>query len=72
MAHPEPTMVIFKLSPEIAMLSAPFRFTHPLPLVPPFLLAQNPFLRTLQDMTSPDETFMPDISGYIRERTMVK
>ena len=42
MAHPEPTMVIFKLSPEIAMLSAPFHYTHPLPLVPPFLLAQNP------------------------------
>ena len=46
MAHPEPTMVIFKLSPEIAMLSATFRYTPPLPLVPPFLLAQNPFLRT--------------------------
>jgi len=40
-AHPEPTKAFLKLSPEMAMLSAPFRCTHPPPPVQPFLLKQN-------------------------------
>jgi len=40
--HPEPTKAFLKLSPETAMLSAPFRCTHPSPPIPPFLLKQNP------------------------------
>ena len=40
-AHPEPTKVFLKLSPEMAMLSVLFRCTHsPLPVLP-FLLKQN-------------------------------
>ena len=60
MAHSEPTNVFLKLSPETAMLSAPFRCTNPPPPVPPFLLKQNLF------PTSQDESFIPDISDYIR------
>jgi len=40
-ANPEPTKAFLKLSPETAMLSAPFGCTHPLPPIPPFLLKQN-------------------------------
>ena len=62
-AHSEPTKAFSKQSPETAMLSAPFGCTHPPPPVPPFLLLQS-----LQEVTSQEESFMPDISGYIRER----
>ena len=41
MAHSEPTKAFPKQSPETAMLSAPFRCTHPPPPIPPFLLKQN-------------------------------
>jgi len=40
-AHPVPTNVFLKLSPETAMLFPPFRFTHPPPTVLSFLLKQN-------------------------------
>jgi len=40
-AHPEPTKVFLKLSPEMAMMSAPFDYTHPPPPVPHILLNQN-------------------------------
>jgi len=40
-AHPEPTKAFLTLSPEIAVLSPPFRCTHPLPPIPLFLLKQN-------------------------------
>jgi len=67
-AHPEPTKVFLKLSPEMAMLSAPFRCTHPSPPIPHFLLKQNHLQRALQEVTSRDESFMPDTSSYIWER----
>jgi len=41
MAHPEPTKALLKQSPETAMLSTPFRCTHPPPPILPFLLKQN-------------------------------
>ena len=41
MAHPAPTKGYSLLSPDTAMLFAPFRCTHPPPLVPPFLLTQS-------------------------------
>ena len=41
MAHPVPTKAFLQPSPEAAMLSWPSAETHPPPLVPPFLLAQN-------------------------------
>ena len=41
MALPVPTKSLLKLSPDMAMLFAPFRYTHPPPPVPPFLLMQN-------------------------------
>jgi len=40
-AHPEPTKMFLKQSPETTMLSAPFRCTHPPPPVPHFRLIQN-------------------------------
>ena len=40
-AHPVPTKVFSKLSPETAMLFAAFGCTHPPPHVPPFLLTLN-------------------------------
>jgi len=56
----------------MAMLSALFGCTHPPPPVPYFLLSQNLVLslqlRSLQEVMSQDESFMPDISGYIREK----
>jgi len=36
-----PTKSLLRTSPDAAMLFAPFRCTHPPPLVPPFLLTQN-------------------------------
>ena len=41
MALPVPTKSLLKMSPDVAMLFAPFRCTHPPPPVPPFLLTQN-------------------------------
>jgi len=38
--HPESTKVFLTLSPETAMLSAPFGCAHP-PPIPPFKLKQN-------------------------------
>jgi len=55
-AHSEPTKAISKQSPETAMLSVPFGCTHPLPSVPAFLL------KSLEEVTSQEESFMPDIS----------
>ena len=51
-AHPELTKVFLKLGPEMVILSVPFRCTHPPPPVPPFLLKQTYFQRTLQEVTS--------------------
>jgi len=67
-AHQEPTKAFLKLSPEIAMLSAPFRCTHPRPPIPPFLLKQNLAPKSLQEVTSQDESFMQDLSSYILEK----
>ena len=36
-----PTKSLLGTSPGAAMLFAPFRYTHPPPPVPPFLLTQN-------------------------------
>ena len=41
MALPEPTKSLLKMSPDVAMLFAPFGCTHPPLPVPPFLLTQN-------------------------------
>ena len=41
MALPMPTKLLLKMSPDAAMLFAPFGCTHPLPPVPLFLLTQN-------------------------------
>ena len=41
MAYLAPTKGCLKLSPDTAMLFAPFGCTHPPPLAPPFLLAQS-------------------------------
>ena len=41
MALPVPTKSLLKMSPDMAMLFAPFRCTHPPSPVPPFLLTQN-------------------------------
>ena len=41
--------------------------TH-LPLLRLFCCGRTYLLRSLQEVTSQDESFMPDISGYIRER----
>ena len=41
MALPVPTKSLLKMSPDAAMLFAPFGCTHPLPPIPPFLLTQN-------------------------------
>jgi len=41
MALPVPTKLLLKMSPDVAMLYAPFGCTHPPPPVPPFLLTQN-------------------------------
>jgi len=35
----QPTMALLELSPDMAMLFAPFGCTHPPPPVPPFLLS---------------------------------
>ena len=42
MALPVPTKSLLKMSPDAAMLFAPFGCTHPPLPVPPFLLTQNP------------------------------
>jgi len=62
-AHSEPTEAFSKWSPETAMLSTPFGCTHPPPPVPPH--------EVLQEVTSQEESFMPDISSYIWERVNV-
>ena len=61
-AHPESTKVFLKLGPEMAMHSP----TSP---IPPFRLMQNLycFQRTLQVVSSEDESFIPDVSSYIQE-----
>ena len=41
MVFPVPTKLLLKMSPDTAMLFAPFGCTHPPPPVPPFLLTQN-------------------------------
>ena len=41
MVFPVPTKLLLKMSPDAAMLFASFRYTHPPPPVPPFLLTQN-------------------------------
>ena len=41
MAYPAPTKGCSKLSPDTAMLFAPFGCNHPPPPAPPFLLSQN-------------------------------
>ena len=41
MALPVPTKSLLKMSPDTAMLFAPFGCTYPPPPVPPFLLTQN-------------------------------
>ena len=41
MALPVPTKSLLKMSPDTAMLFSPFRYTHPPPPVPPFVLTQN-------------------------------
>jgi len=41
MALPVPTKSLLKMSPDAAMLFAPFRCTHPPPPLPPFLFTQN-------------------------------
>ena len=61
MAHSEPTKALSKQSPETAMLSAPFGCIHPPPPTLPFLLK-------VIAGSDVDESFIPDISGYIRER----
>jgi len=38
---PVPNKLFLQLSPNMAMLFAPFRCTHPPPPIPPFLLKQN-------------------------------
>jgi len=64
-AHSEPTKAFSKQSPETAMLSAPFRCTHPPPPIPPFLLKQN---LSREVIAGSDVTRGKDMSGYIRER----
>ena len=58
-AHPEPT------KPETAALPAPFGCTTPTSHCPTLSAEVE---RTLQEVTSRDESLMPDIDGYIRER----
>jgi len=41
MALSAPTKFFLETTPDTAMLFAPFRYTHPPPPVPPFLLTQN-------------------------------
>ena len=41
MALPVPTKLLLKMSPDVAMLFAPFGCIHSPPPVPPFLLTQN-------------------------------
>ena len=65
-AHSEPTKAFPKWSPETAMLSAPFGCHPPLP-IRPFCWSRTYLQRSLQEVTSQDESFMPDISGYIQE-----
>ena len=60
MAFPVPTKSLLKMSPDAAMLFAPFRCTHPPPPVPPFLLMQN---LSPKDIAGSDaESLMTDIS----------
>ena len=47
MAYPAPTKGRSKLSPNAAMLFAPFGCTHPPPPAPPFLLAQSLSLKDI-------------------------
>jgi len=71
-ANQEPTKAFLKWSPEMAMLSARFRcthfgcthfrYTHPPPPM------KHNLSRLLQEVTTQDESFVLDISGYIRER----
>ena len=63
-AHSEPTKALLKENPETAILSAAFGCTHPLP----FLLKQNLSPKVI---AGTQDSFMPDISGYIRERANV-
>ena len=61
MAFPVPTKSLLKMSPDAAMLFAPFRCTHPPPPVPPFLLMQN---LSPKDIAGSDaESLMTDISA---------
>jgi len=64
-AHSEPTQGISKAEPRDNHAVC----THP-PILP-FLLKQNYLQISLQEVISRDESFMPDISGYIRERVKV-
>jgi len=41
MALPVPTKLLLEMSPNAAMLFAPFGCIQPLPPIPPFLLKQN-------------------------------
>ena len=41
--------------------------TH-LPLSRPFCCPRTYLVKSLQEVTSQEESFVPDISGYIRER----
>jgi len=65
-AHSEPTKAFSKWSPETAMLSAPFGCTHSPYPASPYLV------RSLQEVTSQEESFMTDISSYIQERVKYK
>jgi len=47
MALPVPTKSLLKMSPDAAMLFAPFGCTHPPPPVPSFLLMQNPSIKDI-------------------------
>ena len=45
---------------------------HPPPPIPPFLLSRTYLQRSLHEVMSRDESFMLDISGYIRERVNLR
>jgi len=52
MALPVPTRLFLKVSPDMAMLFAPFRCTHPPPPILPFCWSRAYLQRTLLEMTS--------------------
>jgi len=58
MVLPAPTKLLLKMSPDAAMLFAPFGCTHPPPPVPPFLLTQN------LEVTYEAESLMTDTTVY--------